>query len=251
MPISLLINQYVIIKNSDGEIIDKGRWTESGFAKLKYKNIENNMFGKISPRNIEQQMAFDLLQNKNITGALLIGSMGSGKTMLSLCYALDQVTSNRSKYDRIVFLRNSIPVKNTVDLGALPGTLEEKIRPYAMSLADIIGSITELDRLIQEEVIVLDHLGFIRGRSYKRSLIILSEAQNITREMAALLIARVGEDSRLIVEGDISQCDKDVFEKQSGIMAMVDALKGDPEFGMVTLKKNERSRFASLSDRLL
>jgi PhoH-like ATPase len=247
--IGLLVNQYALIEDLEGKVVDRIQWTNDGCRKVKYKSIKNEFFGEIKARNEEQCLALDLLFSDKITGVLLIGGFGSGKTMLSLCYALDQVT--KQKYDKIVFLRNNIEVKNSVPVGALPGGLNEKIKPYAMSLADIIGSETALDRMIEDEIISLDHIGFIRGRSYRNSIIILSEAQNVTREHMALVVARIGEGSRLIVEGDVHQCDRTVFEKDSGIYHLAESLKGDEEFGMVTLKKNERSRFASLSNKIL
>jgi predicted ribonuclease YlaK len=247
----LLINQYIIVKNNKGEIVDKGRWTKDGFTKLKYKNINNEMFSKVSPRNIEQEFLFDLLQNDSITGKLVIGGMGSGKTMLSLVHSLNMVIGKNAKYDRLIYLRNNIITKNTNDIGALPSDIVAKIKPFAMPLCDIIGDEFALDGLIENKKIVLEHIGFIRGRSYKNSVIFVSEAQNIDKEIAALVVARVGEGSLLIVEGDLRQSDKAVFKDNPGICAMAESLKGDPEFGMVTLVKNERSRFSSLSDKIL
>lgn len=245
------INEYIFIKNINGEIVDKCRWTETGAVKLKYKTISNSQMGKIKSRNPQQDCALDALQNEDITGILLVGGFGSGKTMLTIAYAIDQIINGSKRYDKIVFLRNNYEIRNSVPLGALPGTLTQKIKPYAMSIADILGSEIILDQMIEEGKIVLEHIGFIRGRSYKNTLVILSEAQDCTREHMGLIVARIGEGSRLLVEGDFSQCDKAIFEKDSGIYALAEGLKGDKEFAMVTLNKNERSRFASLSDQII
>lgn len=247
----LFINQYIILKNEVGEIIDKGRWTEDGYSKLKYKTINNDYFGKFRPKNIEQEFAFDALQNEKITGILLQGGFGSGKSMCSLVHAIDLLINNRSKISKIVFLRNNIPTKNTIDVGALPNDLTSKIKPFAMMLADILGDETQLDRLIGDGKVYLEHIGFIRGRSFKNSIVYVSEAQNLTQEQISIIISRIGENSRLFIEGDLSQWDRCVFQKESGIVAMGESLKGDSEFAMITLYKNERSRFASLSDKVL
>lgn len=247
----LFLNQYLIIKNISGEIVDTGKWSKNGFAKLKYKTISNDLFGKVKPLNLEQTFMFDALQDDSITGVLITSGFGGGKTFGTLSYSLDQVIGSKPKYDRIIYLRNNYDTLNTISVGSLPGDLNQKLKPYAMALADIIGNLTELDRLIEDQKIILDHIGFIRGRSFKNSLIIVSEAQNTTKEIMALIVARVGTGSRLLVEGDIRQADKDIFTKNSGIYHMAETLKGDPEFAMVTLKKNERSRFASLSDKIL
>jgi PhoH-like ATPase len=245
------INQYIILKNENGDVIDKGRWTENGFTKLKYSKMTSTMFGKFSPRNPEQECAFDLLQNDSCTGKLLVGGFGSGKTMMSLVHAMDFISGRNAKYDRLVYLRNNFSAKNTMEIGHLPADINAKIKPWAMPLADILGEETQLDLLIDAGKIKLDHIGFIRGRSYRNSVVMVSESQNLTRELAGLIVSRIGEGSILIIEGDINQCDKHAFEEDSGIRAITEALKGDMEFGMVTLKKNERSRFASLSDKIL
>jgi predicted ribonuclease YlaK len=250
-PCDFYINEYLILKNEKGEIVDKGRWTKDGFTKLKYKPINNQLFGKFAPRNFLQECAFDLMQNDSITGKLLVGGFGSGKTIISLVHSLDFILGKNQRYDRLVYLRNNIPTKNTVDVGALPADLNAKIKPFAMPLADILGEETQLDLLIENGRIKLDHIGFIRGRSYKNSIIFLSEGQNTTQEIMALVVSRVGDGSILIVEGDLNQCDKNIFDERSGINAMAESLKGDIEFGMVRLVKNERSRFASLSDNIL
>jgi predicted ribonuclease YlaK len=118
-------------------------------------------------------------------------------------------------------------------------------------MADIIGSETELDRFIEDNKIKLEHIGFVRGRSFKNSAVVLSEAQNITQEQMAIIVSRIGENSILIVEGDLSQCDKEVFRKESGLVALIESLKGCPEFGVVTLTQNERSKFSALADKVM
>lgn len=248
---TLFMNQYIILKDKEDNIFDKGKWTQNGFIPLKYSKINNMMFGKFSPRNLEQECAFDLLQDHSITGKLVIGGFGSGKTMVSLVHAMEFISGRNAKYDRLIYLRNNVPLKNSVEVGALPSDLNAKLKPWAMPLADILGEETQLDFLIETGKIKLDHVGFMRGRSYRNSVVFMSEGQNLTKEMASILVSRIGEGSILIVEGDIRQCDKGVFEQDNGIRALAEALKGDIEFGMVTLNKNERSRFASLSDKVL
>lgn len=248
---NLLINQYVVLKNKDGKIIQKGRWTKNGFAELCYEKINNTMFGEVEPKNLQQEFAFDLLQNDSITGKLLFGGFGSGKTMVSLVHALNRIIGRKPDFDRLIYLRNNIITKNTFEVGALPSDLVSKLKPFAMPMCDILGEETQLDLLIDSGKICLDHIGFIRGRSYRNSIVMVSEGQNITKEIAAIIVSRIGAGSILIVEGDVRQCDKSVFEKESGIYYMIEALKGDFEFGVVQLLKNERSRFASLSDKIL
>lgn len=119
-----------------------------------------------------------------------------------------------------------------------------------MPVADHVGGIDGLDRLIREEKLEIQHLGFMRGRDIKNSIIISSEAENLTKEHVQLLIGRVGEGSNLWIDGDLKQTDKDVFEKSSGLKIMVEKLKGQKLFGYVHLEKSERSETAQLADLL-
>ena len=245
------INEYIVVKNTGGEVIDKRRWDGEKYNVLKYKPIKNDFFNTISPLNVEQELFFDLLQNDEIIGKLIQGKFGTGKTMLTATFALDRIMNRKSKQDKIVYLRNNVEVSGVPQLGSLPSDLYSKLTPYVMPLADILGSKEILDNYVAMGRIVVEHLGFIRGRSFKNSIVVLSEAENITSDLMALVISRIGENSILIVDGDCRQVDKEMYRKSSGMGAMIEKLKGEPMFGMVTLQKSERSAFACLADKLM
>ena len=101
-----LDNQYLIIHNEDGSIEDRFKWVDGGYKKLSYKQINNSFISKIKPRNIQQECAFDLLQDKNTTIKILTGRFGSGKTFLMASNALQLITDN--KFEKIVWVRNNI-----------------------------------------------------------------------------------------------------------------------------------------------
>ena len=153
-------------------------------------------------------------------------------------------------FEKIVYVRNNIEVKNSKPIGFLPGGYNEKILPFAMPLADHLGGVGGLNYMIDQGKIEIVHLGFIRGRDIKNSIIFCSEAENMTKEHIQLLIGRVGEGSSLWINGDFKQCDNEVFEKNSGLMIAVDKLKGHPRFGYVKLLKTERSETAAMADLL-
>lgn len=245
------INEYIVVKNHQDEVIDKRRWNGESYIPLKYKSIKNDFFNTVSPLNTEQELFFDLLQNDDIIGKMVQGKFGSGKTMLTATFALDRILNRRSKQDKIVYLRNNVEVAGVPQLGSLPSDMYSKLTPYVMPLADILGSKEMLDNYVAMGRIQVEHLGFIRGRSFKNSILILSEAENVTADIMALVISRVGENSILIVDGDCRQIDKEIFRKSSGMLSMAENLKGEPMFGMVTLKKSERSPFACLADKLM
>ena len=104
--------------------------------------------------------------------------------------------------------------------------------------------------MIEKGVVEVVHLGFIRGRDIKNSIILCSEAENLTKEHIQLLIGRVGEGSNLWINGDFKQTDLAIFERNNGLMIAIDRLKGHPRFGYVKLLKTERSETAAMADLL-
>lgn len=242
-----LENQYVIIRNDSGDD-DRFKWFNGGYRKLSYKQINNSFISKIKPRNIQQECAFDLLQDRNTTIKILTGRFGSGKTFLMVSNALQLISDG--KFEKIVWVRNNISVKDTKDLGALPGTEMDKLLPYVMPLADHVGGIHGIEMLIHQGKLEVQHLGFIRGRDIKNAIIICSEAENLTKEHVQLLIGRVGEGSNLWLDGDFKQTDAKVFEENNGLNIAIERLKGHPLFGYVHLEKSERSETSALADLL-
>lgn len=242
-----LENQYLIIHNDDDES-DRFKWVNGSYKKLSYKQINNSFVNKIKPRNIQQECAFDLLQDKNTTIKILTGRFGSGKTFLMVVNALQLLQDG--KFDKIVWVRNNVAVKDTKDLGALPGTELEKLLPYVMPLADHVAGIDGVEMLMRQNKLEVQHLGFIRGRDIKNSIIMCSEAENLTKEHVQLLIGRVGEGSNLWLDGDFKQTDAKVFEENNGLNIAIERLKGHTLFGYVHLEKSERSETSALADLL-
>lgn len=119
-----------------------------------------------------------------------------------------------------------------------------------MPLADHLGGVDGLSLMVSHGQIEIVHLGFIRGRDIKNSIIICSESENLTKEHIQLLLGRVGEGSMLWMNGDFKQCDAEVFRRNSGLMTAVNKLKGHPKFGYVKLLKTERSETAAMADLL-
>lgn len=242
-----LENQYLIVSNDLGEC-DHFKWHNETYKKLSYKQINNSFVSKIKPRNIQQACAFDLLQDRNTTIKILTGRFGSGKTFLMAINALQLISDG--KFEKIVWVRNNVHVKDTKDIGSLPGTELEKLLPYVMPLADHVGGVNGIEMLMHQGKLEVQHLGFIRGRDIKNSIIICSEAENLTKQHVQLLIGRVGEGSNLWLDGDFKQTDAKVFEENNGLNIAIEKLKGHPLFGYVHLEKSERSETAALADLL-
>lgn len=241
-----MTNEYCTIFEGS-ELKDIQRWDGNSYNKLNYRSFKSALGSKVEPRNTEQKMLFDLLQNRNIPIKLCLGRFGSGKSYLMLAHALNLV--QKGEFDRIVFVKNNIQVKDTKDLGALPGEEIDKLMPWLKQIEDHVGGFT-FDDMLQQGVIEPVHLGYIRGRDIKNSIIFCDEVENMTRQHIQLLIGRVSSRSELWLAGDLKQTDSINFEKNSGIQALINGLAGDPLFGMVKLLKSERSAVAALADKL-
>ena len=244
----LLENEYLFIKDSTGEIVDKYVLQDNQLRRVKYTKFENRFSGSTKPRNPEQEALFDMLTDPRSTLKLVTGGFGCGKTMSLVVAALDAVHKN--KFDKIVWVRNNIDVKDTTPLGALPGTSFDKLLPFVMPLADHAGGEDGIRMLMDEGRLEVVHLGYLRGRDIRNSIILCSEAENLTKQHIQLLIGRVGEGSNLWMDADLKQRDKVVFEKSAGLETMIERLKGNELFGYVKLQKTERSKTAQLADLL-
>ena len=243
-----LVNEYVLVRKSDGEIVDYLRWDGEGYRALSFKQVNTHHMGKVKPINPEQRLAFDMLQNKDITIKVLSGKFGTGKDYIMLSNALKMVEDG--KYDRLVYVRNTLGVSNVSEIGFLPGTKDEKILWGAMPLADHLGGEHGLEIQVMQGNVVIEHLGFIRGRDFKNSILYCSEAENLTKEHVQLLIGRIGEGSSLWLNGDFKQTDSPLFRMNNGLISSINKLAGHEKFGYVQLQKTERSETAAMADLL-
>lgn len=231
------------------ELKDVLFWDGRQFGPLKYKEIKNPYIGEtIRPRNLEQKMAFHLLQNQDIKVKLLTSAWGSGKTLIALSYALEQV--HKGTYAKLVFVRNNIVVADTNDIGFLPGDMRDKMSIWGAPLADHLGGQEMLDQLIDEGIIEIYPLSHMRGRSIVNSIVLCDECENMNDKLVTFLMSRIEKDSELIFCGDVAQIDHHKFEKNNGIKAMLANLAGDPLFGTVKLLKSERGPVAALCDKI-
>lgn len=245
----ILTNEYLIINHNGEELDTKYRWDGEKFVEVKRRSIKrNHVVEKVSPKNTQQELAVDMIYNDDITVKIIAGKFGSGKTYLFSAAAVEMVESG--KYDKIIFVRNNIEVKNTKPIGYLPGEMDEKLWNFAMPLADHVGGEYGLEMLIRDRKVEIAHLGFMRGRDIKNSIIFVTEAENLTKEHTQLLISRVGTGSTIWFDGDLKQRDADIFVKNSGMDIAVTKLAGHPRFGYVKLLKSERSETAAMADLL-
>lgn len=227
------------------ELKDVLTWTGQMYRPLKYKELKIDFLGQtIRPLNIEQKMAFDLLQNPDIPVKLLTGVPGSGKDFLMFLHAWDLV--KKGKKDKIIFIRNLVPFKDAPEIGFLEGSLQKKIEWGLGPIASVLGE-EGLKMAEDEGVIEAVNLGFIRGMSWDNVILYVSEGQNITGGGYKLLVSRCGKGSELWINGDTLQTDGKKFESNNGIERLLGSLSGNKLFGTVKMLKTERSEIAELA----
>ena len=201
----------------------------------------------ITPRNEEQVCAFDLMKDPTKTVKLLTGTWGTGKTLILVSAALEALKAGR--FERIVWIRNNVDVKDTKDLGALPGEVIDKLLPFLGPFIDHAGE-NSVRTMLNKGTLVVEPLQSLRGRNFDNTLIMCSEAENLTKEHIQLIIARAAEGSEVWFDADNRQRDKASFEKSKGIETLIERFAGQKLFGYVHLIKSERSETAAMADLL-
>jgi len=227
----------------------------------KVKDFNNDLQWGVYPRNKEQSFAFDLLFDDEIPLVSLIGKAGSGKTLIAIAAAMEQVLAfpsqniDSARYKKIVVSRPVQPLGK--DIGFLPGSMHEKMLPWLMPIQDnmqfILGNDrTMLKAYLETGEIEIEALTYIRGRSISNAFIIIDEAQNLTAHEVKTIITRVGENTKVVLTGDIEQIDNIYTnETSNGLAYAVEKFKSKKLSGHVTFQKGERSKIATLASKIL
>jgi PhoH-like ATPase len=218
----------------------------------------------LRPRNKEQAMAIELLLNKDISLVTLVGAAGTGKTLLALAAGLQKVVKDGS-FEGLLVSRPVMPLGR--DIGYLPGTKQEKLENWMGPIYDNLEYIFNaekkekdvrsktkhiIDKYIKEEIIELEAMTFMRGRSIPDRFIIIDEAQNLTPHEIKTVLSRAGNCTKMVLTGDPYQIDNPYLDSASnGLTYCVEKMKGQKTFGHMTLTRSERSPLASLAAELL
>ena len=198
--------------------------------------------------------------DKNLSLVTLVGKAGSGKTLMAIAAGIaqtinDPFSTEESNYSKIVISRPVQPLGK--DIGYLPGTMEEKMHPWLMPLQDNLQFLMGNDKATLEEymdkgIIEIEALTYIRGRSIANAFIIIDEAQNLSLHEVKTILTRVGENTKIVLTGDIEQIDNVyVDETSNGLVHTVENFKSYDLSGHITLQKGERSALATLSSKIL
>jgi PhoH-like ATPase len=225
----------------------------------KLVNVNSEKFNKesitgVTPRNREQMYALNLLKREDIPLVSLTGIAGSGKTFLTLMAGLDGIA--QGLYKRIVITRNIQPVGR--DIGFLPGDADDKMMPWIAPIMDNFRQgVKDKDLLYFEAMrkrgeIEIAPLAFMRGRTFNDTFLILDEAQNATIHELKTVITRVGENSKIILLGDIDQIDTPYIDSLSnGLTIVAEKFKNEKIAGHVELQRGERSTLSYLASKII
>ena len=186
----------------------------------KEKNTINQKFS--DPRNYSQKKLLGFLQNPNYKIIIASGPAGTGKTLFSIEQGIKKYMEG--KVEKLILTRPSVSVDE--NLGFLPGTLEEKMMLWMRPIYDIFHNFIspkEIEKLIEEKIIEICPLGFMRGRTFKNSWIVADEMQNSTISQMKMLLTRIGENTKLVITGDLEQND---LKDKNGLEDFLDKMKG-------------------------
>lgn len=251
-----------LFTEGEGGIEALVRETSRGSAVIQiaddYRGHSKNVWG-ITARNREQNFALNLLMDPEIDFVTLLGTAGTGKTLLTLAAGLVQ-TLDQHRYAEMIMTRATVPVGE--DIGFLPGTEEEKMTPWMGALEDNLEVLTQSEeggdwgRAATKELLAsrirIRSLNFMRGRTFLNRYVILDEAQNLTPKQMKTLLTRAGPGTKMICLGNVEQIDTPYLtETSSGLTFAVDRFRTWRHSGHITLRRGERSRLADYASEIL
>lgn len=264
-------HQFVILKNMANP-------SQTAMTRYDQKQKRLQLVGRykegiwgIFARNREQLFALDLLLDDNVPLVTLDGMAGTGKTLLAMACGLQRVADDK-RYRRLVVARPIFPLGK--DIGFLPGTLDEKLNPWMKPIFDnldlLLGgedakepgggggrqnkgpSVPGYQALIDQKIVEVEPLTYIRGRSLPRQFLVIDEAQNLTPHEVKTVITRAGEGTKVVLTGDRYQIDNPYVDATSnGLSYVVERFRTSAMAGHVTLRKGERSPLAETAASLL
>ncbi|MFP5519949.1 MAG: PhoH family protein [Bdellovibrionia bacterium] len=250
-------NQYVIMKNSaNPNHTAIGRFSMAANAIVPLVTPVDSIWG-VHARNVEQAFALDCLLNDEVLFVSLVGKAGTGKTLLAIAAGLHK-TLDQGVFQRLLVSRPIFPMGK--DIGYLPGDIEQKLNPWMQPIFDNVEFLMGADKkasgraqeLINQGMLNIEPLTYIRGRSIPKQYLIVDEAQNLTPHEIKTIVTRAGQGTKVVLTGDVYQIDNPYVDSaNSGLTYAVERFKGHPIAAHVTLMKGERSALAELAANIL
>jgi PhoH-like ATPase len=254
-------NQYLYLPGDDESEFRVSK-VEGDKATLQivddFRHSQHAVWG-INARNREQNFALNALMDPEVDFVTLLGTAGTGKTLLALAAGLAQ-TMDQQRYREIIMTRATVSVGE--DIGFLPGTEEEKMTPWMGALTDNLEVLTHNQeggawgRAATNDLLAsrikIRSMNFMRGRTFLSRYLILDEAQNLTPKQMKTLITRAGPGTKIVCLGNVEQIDTPYLtETTSGLTYAVDRFKNWAHSAHITLRRGERSRLADYASEVL
>lgn len=210
----------------------------------------------IRPKNKEQTLALAMLLDPKIQVVTLTGVAGSGKSLMAIAAALGQSFGAQATYQKIIYVKSTELVGK--DLGYLPGSYEDKVEPFMGALHDCLQVVNagkrDLEKLVgygDKSKLQKMASQYVRGRTFRKSFVIIDEAQNFTTHELKTMLTRLDEDSKMAILGDVNQADVELREAMAGLVQVIEKFKDEPLFAHLNLIKSERSRLAQIVEEKL
>lgn len=200
-----LLNEYYEHEPRESYILKRKTYENMQYLSPNERSTFDNKFTK--PKNVNQEEYVGTLRNKHRKIIIVSGPAGTGKTLFATEFGVKYFLTG--VYDKLIFTRPSVSVDE--DLGFLPGTLEDKMAPWIRPIYDILHNFItpkEVQAMIEDKVIEIAPLGYMRGRTFKNCWIVADEMQNSSVSQMKMLLTRLGENSRLVITGDLEQHDR-------------------------------------------
>lgn len=255
--VSLYPNEYVVLEDPNQSSHKAlGRYDAKKKKILALHMSTEGIWG-IQPRNMEQSFAMDSLLNDDIALVSLAGKAGTGKTLLAIAAGLYK-TLDENHFKKLLVSRPVFPMGK--DIGYLPGTAEEKLNPWMQPIFDNIEflmgseqkSSNRAQELINQGMISIEPLTYIRGRSIPKQFLIVDEAQNLTPHEIKTIITRAGQSTKIVLTGDVHQIDNPYLDSvNSGLAYISEKFKEHAIASHINLQKGERSELAELASNIL
>lgn len=251
---NLLTGEYLLLSNSNGEIVDKLKWDGEAYQNIKFPNIKSAYFGTIKPYNgdIYQQLALNSFNTNQIT--MIKGAAGTGKSYLALGYLMWLL--EKRKIDKIIMFANPTPTANSAKIGFLPGSQLEKLTDSSVGnmLGSKLGDKFMIEQLVAQNKLSILPMCDIRGydTTGMNAGIYITEAQNLDISLMKLALQRIGDDSICIIDGDCeAQVDLNQYAgSNNGMKRMSKVFRGQDFYGEVTLQNIYRSKISRIADEM-
>lgn len=250
----LLVNEYLIIKNEDGEVIDRLKWNGNSHEIIKVPNIKSEIYGSVKPYkgDVYQLLALNSMATNQIT--MIKGPAGTGKSYLAIGYLLYLL--DKHKIDKIIIFANPTPTANAAKIGFLPGSQLDKLIDSSVGnmLSCKLGDKFMIERLVSENKLMILPMCDIRGfdTGGLSCGVYITEGQNLDISLMKLALQRIGEDSVCVVEGDYNaQVDSKLYAgDNNGMRRMSEVFRGHSIYGEIELQNIYRSKIAEIAQEM-